>query len=247
MTAAAILSAGRGTRFGSDVPKQFLNINGVPVLVRSVRAFLELDEISLCVVASGADCIDLTEKLLKKHFPDETRLRVITGGDTRGDTLVKILEYLKENCLLDDCILLTHDAVRPFVTKRIIEENISACRKYGACNTCVKTVDTVLHSADGRFLDCALSRSELYNAQTPQTFDAKTLYELISSLSREKFLSLTDGASVFLTAQRPVFIVRGEDFNIKITYRDDLKRGEQILAEHFAQSEEKPDTGRKNV
>ncbi len=246
MTAAAILAAGRGTRFGSDVPKQFLEIGGVPVLIRSVGAFLEIDAITLCIVAVHADYADYTENLLKKHFPNETRLRVITGGETRGETLVRILDCTEETFPSDGCILLTHDAVRPFVTRRIIEENISACEKYGACNTCVKAVDTVLHSSDGRFLDGALDRSELYNAQTPQTFDSKTLRELINSMSREKFLSLTDGASVFLTAQRPVYIVRGEDFNIKITYKDDLKRGEQILKEHFGHDKNGSDTGRKS-
>ena len=246
MTAAAILAAGRGTRFGSDIPKQFLEIRGVPVLIRSVRAFLEVDAISLCIVATHADYADYTEKLLKKHFPNETRLRLITGGETRGETLVKILDCTEKMFPSDGCILLTHDAVRPFVTRRIIEENISACEKYGACNTCVKAVDTVLHSADGKFLDGALERSELYNAQTPQTFNSKTLRELINSMTREKFLSLTDGASVFLTAKRPVYIVRGEDYNIKITYRDDLKRGEQILAEHFATDAAETGTGRKN-
>lgn len=246
MTVAAILSAGKGTRFGSAMPKQFLEIGGEPVLVRSVRAFLELTEISLCIVASGGDYREYTETLLAKYFPTETRIRVIEGGETRGDTLCKITEYIKNNMSLDGCVLLTHDAVRPFVTRRIIEENISACKKYGACNTCVKTVDTVLHSSDGRFLDGTLNRNELFNAQTPQTFDAEKLYRLIKSTDRETFLSFTDGASVFLAAGEPVYIVRGEDFNIKITYRDDIKLGEQILAEHFSAAQPTSDTGRKN-
>lgn len=246
MTAAAILSAGKGTRFGTDMPKQFLEISGVPVLVRSVKAFLDCAEVSLCIVAAGAEHAEYTRELLKKYFPGEARIRVISGGDSRGDTLLKILEYIDGEFSLDGCNLLTHDAVRPFVTKRIIEENIEACKKYGACNTCVRAVDTVLHSSDGSFLDGTLRREELFNAQTPQSFSARTLYELITGMDREKYLSLTDGASVFLEAGKPVFIVRGEDYNIKITYRDDLKRGEQILAEHFAVDAPPSDTGRKN-
>lgn len=246
INAAAILSAGKGTRFGSDLPKQFLEIDGMPVLIRSAKAFLDCGEISLCIVASGADFKEYTELLLQKYFPNDTRLRVITGGETRSETLLKILEYLRENELLDGCALLTHDAVRPFITQRIIKDNIEACRKYGACNTCVKAVDTVLHSSDGVFLDGAPKRSELFNAQTPQSFDAKTLYELISNTPKEKFLSMTDGASVFIEAGKPVYIVRGEDFNIKITYKDDLKRGEQIVREHFGKAGTQSGTGRKN-
>lgn len=233
MITAAVLSAGKGTRFGSDIPKQFLEIDKIPVLVRSVDAFLKCGEISLCVVASSEDFLSYTETLMQKHFPNDTRIKVITGGASRGETLLKILEYIKDNHSLEDCILLTHDAVRPFVTRRIIEENIAFCRKYGACNTCVRATDTVLHSTDGKFLDGTLNRSELFNAQTPQTFDAKELYGLINGMDRDNFLSLTDGASVYLTCGKPVYIVNGEDFNIKITYRDDLILGEKILAEHF--------------
>ena len=132
INAAAILSAGKGTRFGSDLPKQFLEIDGMPVLIRSAKAFLDCGEISLCIVASGADFKEYTESLLQKYFPNDTRLRVITGGETRSETLLKILEYLRENELLDGCALLTHDAVRPFITQRIIKDNIEACRKYGS-------------------------------------------------------------------------------------------------------------------
>lgn len=233
MNIAAILSAGKGTRLGGDMPKQFLSVGDMPIIIRSVKAFLDCDKIDFCVVASGKDYKEYTEELLQKYFPNDTRLRVITGGESRGDTLFKIIEYIKDTFTLDDCILLTHDAVRPFVTKRIIEENISYCEKYGAINTCVKAVDTVLHSSDGRFLDGTLDRSTLWNAQTPQTFDAKKLYDLICGMDREKFLSLTDGASVFLASDEPVYIVEGEPFNIKITYKDDLKRAENILSDNI--------------
>ncbi len=231
MNIAAVLSAGKGTRLGADMPKQFLSVGGMPIIIRSVKAFLDCGKIDFCVVASGADYKEYTEELLQKYFPNDRRLRVITGGESRGDTLFKIVEYIKSTFTTDDCVLLTHDAVRPFVTKRIIEENIFYCEKYGAVNTCVKAVDTVLHSSDGKFLDGTLDRSTLWNAQTPQTFNAKKLYDLICNMDREKFLSLTDGASVFLASDEPVYIVEGEPFNIKITYKDDLKRAENILSD----------------
>lgn len=233
MNIAAILAGGSGLRMGTAVPKQFLEIEGVPVIIRSINAFLSSGRIDKCIVSVSEDFVSYTEELICKHVSTATEIFVIKGGKTRGDTLFGVLAFMKEKGFLEGSVVLTHDAVRPFINNRIIEENIAAAEKYGACNTAIPAVDTMLLSADGKFIDSVPDRSRLFHAQTPQSFDAQRLYSLIENTPRDVFELMTDGCSVFTYHGERVFLVKGETFNIKITYPDDLIRAKGIIREYF--------------
>ncbi len=233
MNIAAILAGGSGLRMGTAVPKQFLEIEGVPVIIRSINAFLSSGRIDKCIVSVAEDFVSYTEELIRKHVSTATEIFVIKGGKTRGDTLFGVLAFMKEKGFLEGSVVLTHDAVRPFINDRIIEENIAAAEKYGACNTAIPAVDTMLLSADGKFIDSVPDRSKLFHAQTPQSFDALKLYSLIENTPRDVFELMTDGCSVFTYHGEKVFLVKGETFNIKITYPDDLIRAKGIIREYF--------------
>lgn len=233
MNIAAILAGGSGLRMGTAVPKQFLEIEGVPVIIRSINAFLSSGRIDKCIVSVSEDFVSYTEELICKHVSSATEIFVIKGGKTRGDTLFGVLAFMKEKGFLEGSVVLTHDAVRPFINDRIIEENIAAAEKYGACNTAIPAVDTMLLSADGKFIDSVPDRSKLFHAQTPQSFDAQRLYRLIENTPRDVFELMTDGCSVFTYHGERVFLVKGETFNIKITYPDDLIRAKGIIREYF--------------
>lgn len=233
MNVAAILAGGSGLRMGTAVPKQFLEIEGIPVIIRSINAFLKSGKIDRCIVSVSEDFIDYTKELINKHVASDVEISVIKGGKTRGDTLSGVLSFMKEEGILEGSVVLTHDAVRPFINDRIIEENIAAAEKYGACNTAIPAVDTMLLSSDGEFIDSVPDRSRLFHAQTPQSFDAERLYQLIENTPRDVFEMMTDGCSVFSYHGDRVFLVKGETYNIKITYPDDLIRAEGIIREYF--------------
>ncbi len=233
MTVAAILAGGSGTRMGTTVPKQFLALEGIPVIIRSIRAFVKHPDTDICIVSVGADYIEYTKKLIGEYFGEAEGIYVIEGGSSRGGTLKRVLEFMKENNMLENTVLLTHDAVRPFINDRIISENIEAAKKYGACNTCVPAVDTVLLSSDGGFISSVPPRSQVFHAQTPQSFDAVRLYSLIEKTPEDVFESLTDGCSVFTLHGERVYIVRGESYNIKITYPDDIVRAKGIIEQYY--------------
>ena len=233
MNIAAILAGGSGLRMGTSVPKQFLEIEGVPVIIRSINAFLCSEKIDKCIVSVSEDFISYTKELIQKHINTDTEIFVIKGGKTRGDTLFGVLSFMKEKGFLEGSTVLTHDAVRPFINNRIIEENIAAAKKYGACNTAISAVDTMLLSADGEFIDSVPDRSKLFHAQTPQSFDAEKLYKLIENTPYDVFEMMTDGCSVFSYHGERVFLVKGETYNIKITYPDDLIRAKGIIREYF--------------
>ena len=233
MNIAAILAGGSGLRMGTDIPKQFLEIEGVPVIIRSIKAFLKVSEIDSIIVSVSADYVEYTEKLIEKFISSDKDIHVITGGKTRGDTLSGVLSFMKEKGILENSVVLTHDAVRPFITDRIILENIEAAKNYGACNTAIPAVDTMLLSEDGSFISSVPDRNKLFHAQTPQSFDAKRLYDMIAKTPTDVFEAFTDGCSVFSYYGEKVFLVKGETYNIKITYPDDIVRAKGIVTQYF--------------
>ena len=226
MVYAAVLAGGSGLRMGGSLPKQFLEVAGRPIIIRSIQAFIESGSVDKIFVAVSADFSDYTSELIAKYLGDAA-VTVVAGGKNRNETLLNVLHSIDD--ISDDDIILTHDAVRPFIDKRIIDENISAAREYGACNTVVPAVDTILRSSDGKFIESVPVRSEIFHAQTPQSFGVKKLLSLYENLSDDEMEKFTDSCSVFLAAGERVFLVTGDRNNIKLTYPEDMERAENII------------------
>ncbi len=129
----------------------------------------------------------------------------------------------------DETIIVTHDSVRPFVTHRIIEENIEYAQKYGACDTAVPATDTIVQSEDNIVISDVPERSKMYQGQTPQTFRLRKLKELYEGLTEAEKKILTDAAKIFVMKGEKVYLVEGEVSNIKITYPYDLRVAETLI------------------
>ena len=229
MVYAVILAGGSGTRMGTEVPKQFLNICSRPVIIRSADAFLDSGLCDHVIITVPAEFTDYTRSLIKQYRPDDNT-DVIAGGKNRNSSLLNALEFIKQNKPYNgDTVVLTHDAVRPFINKRIIADNIKAVREFGGCNTVVKCVDTVLVSDDGKFISSVPERKKLYNAQTPQSFNFKELLNIYEKMTDDEKENMTDACSVFLKYGKKVALVDGAQNNIKITYKNDIGRAEQII------------------
>ena len=231
MIYGAVLAGGVGRRMGNaEKPKQFLTIGGKPIIVHTVEKFAVCSEFEKIIVLTPTRWIEHTRNILSKNIPDMSRIVVIAGGDTRNETLMNAIKFIdEEGNLDDDTIIVTHDAVRPFVTYRILKENIEAAQRVGACDTAFPATDTIVRSEDGRLIVEIPDRSQLYQGQTPQSFRAKKLRSLYESLTDEEKAILTDAAKIFVMKGEDVEIVRGESFNIKITYPYDIKVAETIL------------------
>ena len=234
MVIAALLAGGSGSRMGGSKPKQFLELGGVPVLTHSLRAFVQSGLVDACVVCVPVGYVAETEKLVLPEERLHCPVLVYSGGETRSETLYRVLAHLDALDLLQDSVVLTHDAVRPFVTKKMIADNIAAATKVGACNTCVPATDTIFLSADGKTVDSVPDRSTVFHAQTPQSFRGEELYAMCCALPAEEFARMTDGCSVYAWFGRPVALVEGDRDNIKITWPEDLARAEEILQRRAA-------------
>lgn len=230
MVFAVVLAGGMGSRMGnSDTPKQFLKLGKSPIIIHTVEKFYVNSKFEKVIVLCPKQWVSHTENIIKKSIKDE-KIVVLEGGNTRNDTLYNALNYIEQNHGIDDeTIIVTHDAVRPFVTHRIIEENIEAAQKYGACDTVIPATDTIVESKDGKTISSIPNRAELFQGQTPQSFKANKLKKLYESLTQDEKDKLTDACKIFSIKGEPVHLVQGEVFNIKITYPFDLRVAQTMI------------------
>ncbi len=227
MIYAVILGGGSGSRFGSDVPKQFLPVGGVPVIVRSARVFASHPQVGRIVISVGADFVEPTRSMMAEYLPDRA-VDVIAGGQDRHGTMLRILDHIREKWGVSEAdLILTHDAARPFIDARIVSDNISAAAESGACGTAIPAVDTMVLSSGG-FIEASLDRSKIRHMQTPQSFRLALLDDLYRRLTPREAASFTDACSVFTHFGLPVRLVDGDRDNIKITYPSDLELAERI-------------------
>lgn len=231
MIFGVILAGGTGSRMGaSDMPKQFLEINGKPILTYTAEKFILHPKFEKIIVLTPKNWISHTKKILAKHLGDTDKLAVTEGGKTRNETIMNAIAYIEEHFGLDDdTVIVTHDSVRPFVTHRIIEDNIKAATETGACDTVIPATDTIVESADKKNISAIPDRRKMYQGQTPQSFKAKNLRDTYNALSSEEKEILTDAAKILVMKGQKVSLVQGETYNIKITYPYDLRIARSLL------------------
>lgn len=231
MIFAAILAGGIGNRMGNvEKPKQYLLLGNKPIIVHTIEKFFINAKFEKIIVLCPKPWIKHTRDLVDKYVGETDRVEVIEGGSVRNETIMNAVKFIEENYEIDgESVIVTHDSVRPFLTHRIIEENIEFAGKYGACDTVVPATDTIVESADGELISSIPNRECMFQGQTPQSFKILKLKELYNSLTDEEKEVLTDAAKIFVIKGENVYLVEGEVNNIKITYPYDLKVANGML------------------
>lgn len=237
-----IPAAGLGTRMASPSAKakkkapskQFKELGGVPILVRTLRKFAATPAVYEIVVALRKDEIAGFRAQVEKQYPEilNKRLQIVEGGEHRQDSVASALA-----CLAADAedLVLVHDAVRPFVTPDIILHVIEAAGKHHAAIAgwpAVDTVKQVERTAEGAIIKATIPRASIVMAQTPQGFRYDILKKAFEDAAADGFLG-TDEASLIERAGLPVVVVMGSPNNIKITTPADME-----LAEFYLKSTE---------
>lgn len=231
MIYAEILAGGKGTRMGNtDVPKQFLKLGNKPIIIHTIEKFLLNVEINKILVVVPRGWVNTASDLVKKFIPNNSKIDVVQGGTTRNETVMNGIKYIeKEYGLNDDDIIITHDAVRPFLSYRIIEENIKYAKEYGATDTVIPAIDTIVVSDNNNTISDIPIRDSMYQGQTPQSFNIKLLLDTYKKLNENEKESLTDTAKIMVLKGVNVKLVDGEYYNIKITTQYDLLLANSIL------------------
>ena len=235
MNYGGILAGGIGARMGNvEKPKQFLEIGAdkIPTIIYTLRTFVHSKNIDCTIIAAHADWIEYTAKLINKHFDanQAKKIHVIEGGAERFESLSNICKFIDDTFgLKEHDILISHDAVRPFLTEEIINANIDAMKTYSCCDTVVPSTDTIVVSEDGIEIGLIPVRKNYYQGQTPQTFRIKDYQKAFAALNEEQRNALTDACKVFTLNKIDVKLVMGAYDNMKITTSSDIDVANAIL------------------
>ncbi|HIZ83097.1 MAG TPA: 2-C-methyl-D-erythritol 4-phosphate cytidylyltransferase [Firmicutes bacterium] len=232
MIFGAILAGGVGSRMHiADMPKQFLPLGDKPIILHTLEKFLLCSRLDAVYVGVHPKWMLHMQDLIEKHLPDrKADIHLVAGGGDRNDTIFHIVEQIEKDFGEDEShIIVTHDSVRPFVTLRIIEDNIDAALRCGACDTVVGATDTIVVSEDGRLISEIPERGKMYQGQTPQSFRICLLKKLYASLTDEEKAILTDACKICVVRDTPVELVQGEVSNLKITTVSDYKIAQAMV------------------
>jgi len=157
-------------------------------------------------------------------------IEITAGGSTRNESIMNGCKYIEDKYgLTEDDVVITHDAVRPFINQRIIDDNIKAVKKFDAVDTVIPATDTIIESENKEDISSIPVRDHMYQGQTPQSFNINLLKNSYYNLSDEDKKILTDACKILVVLNKKVKLVDGELYNIKITTPYDLKVANSII------------------
>ncbi len=215
---------------GGALPKQFMKVGEKPIILHTIEKFLACDAVDGIVIGVHGDWISYLQELLEAYGLSSAPICLCAGGANRNETVHNMLDTAeKEWSLSADAIIVTHDAVRPFVSPEIICENIRQAKIHGICGTAIPAVDTIYQSADGGLITDFPVRAQMYQAQTPQSFRLGLFQSVYDGLSAEELEAATDVCRLFYGQGYPVPFVKGDAKNFKITYPLDLQLAECLI------------------
>lgn len=232
MIFGGILAGGTGTRMNmADMPKQFLPLGDKPIVIHTLEKFLLCQNMEHIYVGVHPNWVLHMEDLIGKyiHMRKEC-VHVVEGGRDRNSTIMNIVDAIERDFgESPEHYIVTHDSVRPFVTSRILNDNIEAVVRYQACDTVVPATDTIVISEDGHKIDEIPVRSRMYQGQTPQSFQINLLKQLYASLNEQEKAELTDACKMAVVRDRDVYLIKGEPSNLKITTVSDYKIAQAMV------------------
>ena len=225
---AVVLAGGSGRRIGGDLPKQFLQVGGRRIIEYSIEAFEKNAGIDEIAVVVNKDFVSLMEEIAAANSWSKLK-HILNGGNERSDSSMSAIRAYEGI----DCNLIFHDAVRPMVSQRIISDVVSALETYNSIAVAVPATDTIVKvDESGRMISEILQRQLLRCQQTPQAFRYETIAEAYKLALADSNFVATDDCGVVLRylPNEKIFIVDGEDSNIKVTYPKDLSLLENLIS-----------------
>jgi 2-C-methyl-D-erythritol 4-phosphate cytidylyltransferase len=213
-----IPASGTGSRFGLKTPKQFYRLEGKEILIHTLNRFNPNKRIKSIFVSTGKEYVNKISALIKKHKINKVE-NVCVGGKHRQDSVYNALK--KINCKPDD-IIIVHDAVRPFISDKLINKLMDESKKHDCVVPGLPLTNTIKKTDKNGIVIKTVPRENLWSIQTPQFFKYKKLIKAFE-LARKKKIIGTDEAALMEYAGFKVKVVEGESSNVKITTRKDVK------------------------
>jgi len=219
-----IPASGIGARFGTSTPKQFLQLQGVDILQRTISVFEQLDAVDEIVVAVPAGYTQIVQ-----GYGFDKVHHIVEGGTNRAESVFCALQMLPK----DTKTVLIHDGVRPFVTGKLVYDIAATVKKYGAAVACTPITNTIKQANSNKKIEATPDRSQLWSAQTPQGFTYDIIIKAYEQGTRNNTLhQVTDDSTLVEQLGIPVYVVPASPSNIKITTAEDMLIAKALLASH---------------
>ncbi|MGN1030649.1 MAG: 2-C-methyl-D-erythritol 4-phosphate cytidylyltransferase [Butyricicoccaceae bacterium] len=222
MNIAIVFAGGSGVRMGAGIPKQFLEINGKPVIVHTLQMFQYHDEIDKIYVSILKDYLGYMEELVEEYRLRKV-VKVLPGGETAQDSIYNALKCAEaENP--EDSVVLLHDGVRPFISYDVISNNIKSVHENGNAITCTSCHETILISEDGRTVDSVPYRKNTFSAQAPQSFYLKDIIAAHDVVRARpgRYDNMVDACTIIRSQGITAHMIPGNRGNIKVTTPEDV-------------------------
>lgn len=241
MNYGAILASGRGTRMKNtySIPKQFVEIEGIPTIIYTIKNMLKINRFDYIYIAVPEEYLEYTNNIINKYINKENinKLIVVSGGKERMDSIDNIINKIKKDReIKENDIIVIHDGVRPFVTKKILNDSIDSAREYGAVVAAIPVSDTLLISNEGEIVDEIPKRSLYYKGQAPDSFKLKLFIDLLNKLDDNQRKEITGTSQVCTLNNYPIHMIEGDEVNFKITTASDF-----VIAKNIIKGGEKND------
>lgn len=222
-----LLAGGVGKRMGTDIPKQFLEVNGKPIIVYSIENFQKNPQIEKIVVVCIKDWIDKTWELVKKYSLTKVEW-IIEGGSTGHDSIRNGVFFLKDKVDPEDHIIV-HDAVRPVLPQKAIDEVIRVSHEKGNASSSIECHPPIVYTDDHESGITDVDREHVMLTASPQAFKYSLALKCYEQAEAEDYHTSTFTSSLLIHCHERVYFAKGTSCNIKITRKEDLALFEALL------------------
>lgn len=228
MNIAIILSGGVGSRMGLNIPKQYVMVNGQPVLNYCLQTFLSNKNIEALVIGVADEWIEFVKEHLAKLAPTKP-MYYAKPGETRQYSIYNALKVVRENGFADDSIVIIHDGARPLVSNDLINRCLDGCKEADCIMPVIPVKDTTYLSEDGKHIQSLLNRSHLWAGQAPEAFKFGKYIKVHDQMPREELLKINGSTEIAFKVGLDCQMVEGDPMNFKITTPEDLSNFESII------------------
>lgn len=228
MNIAVVLSGGVGTRMGTDIPKQYIEVAGKPVVWYCLKTFSQSVQIDAIVIGCALEWLEYVKKqVLSLHV--KKPLYFSLPGETRQYSIYNALLEIKKQGYNESDVVIIHDAARPLVSEELINACLDRCMEADGVLPVIPVKDTLYQSKDGKEISSLLNRNELFAGQAPEAFIFGKYLALHKNMPREELLKINGSTEIAYKGGLNVKLIRGDELNFKITTPEDLSNFENIL------------------
>lgn len=231
MNTVLLMMGGSGTRFGADIPKQYIKVNDRPIFSYILQGYDRLDTVDKIIIVSHKDWVDYVEEVAKQ-MNTKKLYKVVTGGATRSDSvkngLICAAEYSS-----DDDVIMIHDATHPYVDEKGVKEVIEGVKEFGGATLASFNYDTVYKMDDDHILTNIEPRFNIVAGASPEAFTFRAIYDIYMNSDKEELESMTSAGAIALAHNIKMKVVKANVINLKITYADDMDLFLKLVDNYF--------------